>query len=398
MSSSYVSCSPRKWSQHFLWDKPKKKPSCVWIHACSVGEVASVVPLIQTLHAQGHAMHITVITRTGFEHASKQLGDMASISYLPWDLPSLMRRFVRHLQPQLLLLTETEFWPGMLKACAQQGVSIVGVNTRISNRSFPKYYATRFLWRRWLAHVDMFLPQSDVDVTRLIRMGVDANKVQAVGNLKYAITTPIVDAQALRQYVDASATRPIILLASTHDDEEQRVLKMWQVWHRQQANILLVIVPRHPERFDNVANMIKASGMTLARWSDNDNTQGADVLLVDAMGVLQSLYTIADIAVIGGSLVPVGGHNPLEAAICGRGALTGPYIHNFQQVMTDMQKASAAIVAKDDDELESLVLEMLREPEKLQKLHAHAALFMQKNTQVLKRMSDVIESFLRAGE
>lgn len=395
MPPFYASPSFHKWSQHLLFNQPHAQTNCVWVHACSLGEVTSIVPLIQLLHAHGYPIHLTVITRTGFEYASKQVGNITTISYLPWDLPTLMRRFVQCLKPQLLLLTETEFWPGMLKACAQQGVNVVGINTRISDRSFPKYYATRFFWRRCLAHVDIFLPQSDVDAERLIAMGVDATKVQTVGNLKYAITAPSVDVQRLRQRVDASGTRPIVLVASTHEDEELRFLNMWQVWHQQQPDLLLVMVPRHPERFDGVAEMIRNQGVALARWSEEANTQYADVLLVDAMGVLQSLYTIADIAVIAGSLVAsVGGHNPLEAAICGRGVMTGPYIQNFRQVMQNMQQESAAIVANDDRELESLVLTMLREPDKLRDLHAHAALFMQKNTRVLERVYGVIQPLL----
>ncbi|MDQ6991371.1 MAG: 3-deoxy-D-manno-octulosonic acid transferase [Mariprofundaceae bacterium] len=394
MLSSHASPSWRKWSQHFLLNQPQAQKDGVWVHACSLGEVASIVPLIQHLHAQGHPIHLTVITRTGFEHALKQVGDIATISYLPWDLPTLMRRFVQCLKPKLLLLTETEFWPGMLKACANQGVKVVGINTRISDRSFPKYYATRFFWRRWLAYVDMFLPQSDVDAERLIAMGVDASNVQVVGNLKYAVTVPKVNVQNLRQRVDASETRPIVLVASTHDDEEQRILKMWQVWHRQQPDMLLVIVPRHPERFDVVESMIANQGVSVVRWSQEANTQGADVLLVDAIGVLQSLYTIADIAIIGGSLVPVGGHNPLEAAVCGRGVITGPYIQNFREIMRNMQKNNAAMVVNDDEELESLVNTLLREPEQLRRLHAHAALLMQKNTQVLERVCHVVESLL----
>jgi len=383
-----------KWAQHFLWQKPKEQEHCIWVHACSVGEVASIVPLIQWLHAQGHNIHLTVITRTGFSHALKQLGDMVSISYLPWDLPTLMQRFVRQLKPKLLLLTETEFWPGMLKACHQQGVKIVGINSRISDRSFPKYHATRFFWRRWLKHVDVFLPQSEVDAERLVAMGVERTQIQVVGNLKYAITAPDVDSLVLRQRVDASGARPIILVASTHEDEEKRVISMLQVWRRQQADVLLMLVPRHPERFDDVATMIVEQGVSLARWSQEDSTQHADVLLVDAMGVLQPLYTVADIAVIGGSLVDIGGHNPLEAAICGRGAITGPYVHNFRQVMADMQKASAAIVTHDDAELETVVLEMLKHPEQLRQLNAHAALFMQKNTEVLERVCAVIDTYL----
>jgi len=393
MTSPHSSAS-HKWSQHFLWQLPKKQADCIWIHACSVGEVASIIPLIQSLHGQGHAIHLTVITQTGFAHALKQVGDMVSLSYLPWDLPTLMRRFVRQLKPKILLLTETEFWPGMLKACHRQGVKVLGINTRISDRSFPKYHATRFFWRHCLKHVDMFLPQSQVDAERLLAMGVERTHIQVVGNLKYAIMPPDVDVAALRQRVDTSGTRPILLVASTHEDEEKRIINMWQVWHRQQPDLLLLIVPRHPERFESVASMILEHGVALARWSQEDSTQHADVLLVDAMGVLQPLYTIADMAVIGGSLVDVGGHNPLEAAICGRGAVTGPYVHNFRQVMTDMQKSSAAIVTHDDMELESVVLEMLKHPKQLRHLNAHAALFMQKNTQVLEKMLTVLKNYI----
>jgi len=394
LNSHEHSPSTHKWSQHFLWQSPKEQAGCIWIHACSVGEVASILPLIQALHAQHHRIHLTVVTRTGFAHAQKHVGSMVSISYLPWDLPTLMRRFVRQLKPKLLLLTETEFWPGMLKACHRQGVKVLGINTRISDRSFPKYHATRFFWRHCLKHVNQFFPQSKVDGERLIAMGVDAECIQVVGNLKYAVQTPDVDASKLRQRIDASGLRPIVLVASTHEDEEQRIMAMWQTWHRQQPNLLLIVVPRHPERFDSVADMIQEQGIPLARWSNNDAIQHADVLLIDAMGILQGLYTIADIAVIGGSLVNIGGHNPLEAAVCGRGVLTGPYVHNFRQVMEDMQKASAAIVSHDDAELESVVLDMLKSPEALRQLNAHAALFMQTNTQVLENMLVAIHPYL----
>ena len=381
-----------KWRQHFLWEMPETRQGCTWLHACSMGEVASVLPLLRALHAQGRQLYVTVVTRTGFALAQEKLQSMAEVAYVPWDLPWQMTRFVARLQPATLLLTETEFWPGMLRACHQHGVTVIGINTRISDRSFPKYYATRYLWRRWLAHVDMFLPQSDVDAERLVAMGVAPQRVQALGNLKYAVATPVVDATALRRRLDVSGQRPILLVASTHHDEEQRILKMWATWRRIAPDLMLLLVPRHPERFEQVAEQVQAQGLSLQRWSEDCATYHADVLLVDAMGVLQSLYTIADIAVIGGSLVSVGGHNPLEAAVCGRSVITGPYIHNFRQVMADMQQASAAVVAANDDELEAAVSHSLQHPEALRDMHAHAALFMRNNQQVLVRVCDAIEA------
>jgi len=385
---------PHKWQQHFLLDMPEAKPNCIWLHACSVGEVASVIPLLQQLHVLGHTLHLTVITRTGMQHAQRQLGHIASISYLPWDLPTLMQHFVNTLKPALLLLTETEFWPGMFKACQKNNIPVVGINTRISDRSFPKYHASRYFWKRWLSPINLFLPQSPLDAERLIAMGVDAKKVRVAGNLKYAVQAPDIDSNALRKKLDPSLKRPIILLASTHDDEEKRLLAMLPAWHRLQADLLTIIVPRHPERFDHVDELIASQGLQYARWSDGQMNKNNQIILVDGMGVLQSLYSIADIAVIAGSLSPIGGHNPIEAAICGRGVITGPHVQNFRDIMSDMQIAGAAIVTNSDDELETAIARLLQHPHELRQLNGQAALFMQNKSQVLVKVLDAIAPFL----
>jgi len=395
MHTSHASLQqPHKWRQHFLLDTPKAKPNCIWLHACSVGEVASITPLLQHLHTLGHSLHLTVITRTGMQHAQRRLGDIASLSYLPWDLPTLMQRFVNTLKPGLLLLAETEFWPGMFKACQKNDIPIIGVNTRISDRSFPKYHASRYFWKRWLAPVELFLPQSILDAERLISMGVDADKTHVAGNLKYALQAPDVDCNALRRRLDSSLERPILLLASTHDNEEKRLLSMLPEWHRLQADLLTIIVPRHPERFDHVGELISTQGLQYSRWSDAQINTHSQVILIDGMGILQSLYSIADIAVIAGSLANIGGHNPLEAAVCGRGVVTGPNIQNFREIMHDMQVTEAAIVASSDSELKEAVSRLLQHPHELRQLNAQAALFMQNKSQVLINILDAIQDFL----
>jgi len=393
-TSHSSSPQPNKWRQHFLLERTTAKPGCIWLHACSVGEVASVIPLLKQLHGLGHSLHITVITHTGMRHAQRQLGSIASISYLPWDLPTFMQRFVTSLQPALLLLAETEFWPGMLKACQRNNIPIIGINTRISDRSFPKYHASRFFWRRWLAPVSQFLPQSPLDAERLIAMGVEPNKIHVAGNLKYAVQPPVVDSNKLREKLDASQKRPILLLASTHDNEEQRLLNMLPEWLSLQADLLVVIVPRHPERFDHVGELIRKQGLQYTRWSNIQANDDKHVVLIDAMGILQSLYSIADIAMIAGSLANIGGHNPLEAAVCGRGVITGPYIQNFRDIMHDMQTAGAAIVAQSDNELQKAVARLLQHPHELRELHAQAALFMQHKSKVLSNILDSIQDYL----
>ncbi|MDX8405423.1 MAG: 3-deoxy-D-manno-octulosonic acid transferase [Mariprofundus sp.] len=383
-----------KWQQHLTITLPSAHSGCIWVHACSVGEVGSVSPLILALLELGHEVHLSVVTATGFAHAQRLLGNRISISFLPWDLPGLMSRFVHRLQPALMLLTETEFWPGMLSACQRNHIPVIGINTRISDRSFPRYLTSRWLWQRWLKPVSLFLAQSNTDGERLIAIGVKKTAITTCGNLKYAITAPVVDSTLLRKRVDPTGTRPILLVASTHQGEDQRILKLWQQWHTACPDLLMLIVPRHPQRFDAVAEMIHAHGLSLARWSEGTAQAATDVVLVDAMGVLAGLYCIADLVIIAGSLEAIGGHNPLEAAICGRGVITGPHTQNFRAVMSEMQQAGGAIIAHDDTELESAITRLLHHPDEMRQLHGSAALFMHDKGHALEAMLTAIKPWL----
>ena len=389
-----------KWRQQFTLDLPAPQPGSVWLHACSVGEVSSVTPLIRALIQQGHKVHLTVVTATGFAHAERLLkhdisANTTSVTFLPWDFPTAMSRMISKLKPALLLLAETEFWPGMLAACRKQQIPVIGINTRISDRSFPRYRATSWLWKRWLAPVNLFLAQSDTDQNRLIALGIDASHVEVVGNLKYAISAPNVDATALRLQLDATRSRPILVIASTHEGEDARLLDMWPAWHAVCPELLTVIVPRHPERFDQVADLIRERGISLTRWSEPGSAETHnDVVLLDAMGLLTDLYSVADAVIIAGSLQNIGGHNPLEAAICGRGIVSGPYVQNFRDIMADMQLAEAAIICSDDQELEQAICRLLTYPHELRNLHANAALFIEDRSHVLDRMLDAIKPYL----
>ncbi len=384
-----------KWRQHLTIDLPQVQSGSVWIHACSVGEVGSVAPLIRALLDLEHSVHLTVVTATGFAHARRLLGDSISLFFLPWDVPFAMSRMIGALRPALLLLAETEFWPGMLSACKKQNIPVIGINTRISDRSFPRYKATRMLWKRWLASVTLFLPQSETDADRLISMGVSSNNIQVTGNLKYAVDAPSVDCSVLRSTLDDSATRPILLIASTHAGEDERLLNMLSAWHAVCPELLALMVPRHPERFEQVAAMIEERGLKLSRWSQQDASRHqTEIVLVDAMGVLAGLYAIADIVIIAGSLENIGGHNPLEAAICGRGVVTGPYVQNFRDMMTEMQQSEAAIISRDDRELEAAIRRLLEHPDELKALNANAALFIQDKANVLDRMLETIKPWL----
>lgn len=386
---------PCRWRQHLSLDLPPAgthRP--VWVHACSVGEVSSVAPLIEGLLDMGHAIHLSVVTDTGFAHAQRLFGDSIGIAYLPWDIPGLMHRMIAHLHPRLLLLCETEFWPGMLRSCQRLGIPVIGINTRISDRSYPRYRATRWLWRRWLKHVKLFLAQSDIDAERLRGMGVKKKRIRCVGHLKYAVRPPLVDSEALRLRVDESGSRPLLLAGSTHDDEEETLSRMFRAWKKSAPDLLLLLVPRHPQRFTPVVEAMTAAGLRTARWSEGAAGKKHDAIVIDAMGVLGGLYSIADIVFIGGSLIPHGGQNPLEAAVCGRGVITGPHMHNFTAIMQDMRQAGAAVQCRDAAEVETTVSRFITHPDELRGLHAHAAAFMQNRADVVRQMLKAIQPWL----
>ena len=384
---------PSKWKQHLTLQLPQVEANPIWVHACSMGEVASVAPLIDRMINLQHRIHLTVVTRTGFAHAKRLFGDDITISWLPWDLPFLMRRFIQHLQPSLLILCETEFWPGMLKACKKRNIPIIGINTRISDRSFPKYYKTRKLWQRWLSAVTLFLAQSPIDAQRLQQIGVPTTKIKTVGNLKFAIQAPDVDANQIRHMIDPSAQRPILIIASTHADEESQILSLLNKWQHIQANLLTLIVPRHPERFGDVEKLLQKNNISYTRYVE-ERTGHEQVVLIDTMGILTQLYTIADTVFIGGSLVDIGGHNPLEPAVCGRGVVTGKHVQNFRAVFDDMQHQGAAIIVQDKEELSAAISRLLEKPDELKQLHTQAALFMQNQNQVLDDMWHEISPYL----
>jgi len=387
--------TPAKWRQHLALDLPKVAPFSLWIHACSVGEVASVAPLIRALLQQKIPLHLTVVTATGMQHAQRCFQNQVSLSYLPWDIPTRCAKLFNHIQPHALLIAETEFWPGLLKAAKKAKTPVVSINSRISDRSFPRYKKTGFYWRYVLSSIDLFLAQSDLDAQRLQKIGIDAQRIQRIGNLKYATARPKIDKRAIHQQIDPSTQRPIVLLASSHDNEEHIMLDMLATWHKQCSNMLMVIVPRHPQRFESVAQLIQDSGFSMRRWSQN-TCEPTDVVLVDAMGILNQLYAICDIAIIAGSLTNIGGHNPLEAAIWGKGVVTGPYIQNFRQIMVEMQQCGAAIVCQNNQELAQVVQEQLAHPHQRQQLHQAAQHMMLGKDEILQKTLNALQPFINS--
>jgi len=343
----------------------------VWIHAVSVGEVLAIAPLVPRLRQRfpGRRIVISTVTETGQELAARQLGADATF-YLPFDFAFACRRALGAIQPELVLIAETEFWPRFLREAKRAGARVAIVNGRISDRSFGKYRFWRNSMRPILAHVDLFLMQSEADARRVRAIGAAEDRVWASGNLKYDLalpaTAPVVS--WLEGEVEQQKRRPLIVAGSVAAGEESPVLIAFGVVQGQWPRALLVLAPRRPDRFDAAARLVEESNRRVQRRSqlsfhaaaDPPLDQGASVLLLDSVGELPGLYRLADAVFVGGSLVPAGGHNILEPASFGKPPLFGPSMENFREMAAQFLRAGAAIQVSCPEELADAWVELIQ--------------------------------------
>jgi 3-deoxy-D-manno-octulosonic-acid transferase len=316
----------------------------VWVHAVSVGEVMAVTGLVEELDSQlgEGAVVISTTTRTGQQLARQRFG-AARCFYFPMDLPWVVRDAVRALRPRLLVLAESELWPNLLAELNQQRVPVVVVNARISDRSFPRYLRLRRLWQPFLGVLSLALAQSEEDARRFVAIGVPEARVRFGGNLKYdtrpSRSAPLVE--ALRRHLPEQAK--VLVAGSTLDDEERLLLEAWPAICARVPEAVMVLAPRHPERFGRVAALAREVRVTLIErscWSGTAMPAGS-VFLLDSIGELGSVYGLATVAFVGGSLVPAGGHNPLEPARFGVPVLMGPHYENFRDAVEALRGADA---------------------------------------------------------
>ncbi len=318
----------------------------IWVHAVSVGEVLAMTQVIEALKAQmpGWRIVVSTATDTGQKLARQRFGE-DNVFYLPLDLPFAVRPYVEALRPKLLALAESEFWPNLLRLNHASGAAVAVVNARVSNRSLPGYLRFRRLLRPMMQNVDLFLAQSDEDARRLIQIGAPSAHVQVSGNLKFEVKPPAKSAiaSAFAAAIHREQINPVIVAGSTADGEEIALLYVFRKIAARCPSALLVLAPRHPERFDAVAFLLESSGMRFqrrSRWDDATPISGG-VFLLDSIGELAGLYQVADLAFVGGSLVPRGGHNILEAAQFGKPILVGPYTENFRDIIDVFRRADA---------------------------------------------------------
>ena len=355
----------RRWSERF-GSSPilSELIPVIWVHAVSVGEVEASRPIIKALQAEypEYKILLTTMTPTGSERVKLLFADTVEHCYLPYDLPFAIRRFLKRTHPKFGIIMETEIWPNLLLQCQKTNIALVLANARMSERSakgyarFPKFIKTI------LRSVQLIAAQGQDDRQRFQQLGADIKKIHAIGNLKYEISLPASlteQAAAMRDIWDIN--RPVWVAASTHDGEEEIILNASRQVRSLFPNLLLILVPRHPERFDRVTALTQRAGFkTLRRSEHRPCSSDIEILVVDTMGELPLFYAACDVAFVGGSLVPHGGHNLLEPAALGRAVITGPHYFNFNEITKQFLQADAAIQVTDTTELAKTVIELLQ--------------------------------------
>jgi 3-deoxy-D-manno-octulosonic-acid transferase len=321
----------------------------IWVHAVSVGEVIAVSRLVEELRrtAPEHRIVVSTTTDTGQQLARKRFGE-ENVFYFPMDFAFAIRPYLRELRPELVVLAETEFWPNFLRLVHAGGARIAVVNARISDRSWPRYLRFRWAWRKMLEHVDLFLAQTEQDSSRLQAIGARSDRVQVTGNLKFDVSLPAAPpvVENLRQSLAADGAGPVLVCGSTVEGEEPPLLKAFENLRVEHPRAVMILAPRHPERFDEVAILLQQLGIQMfrrSRW--RGESLAGRVLLVDSIGELAALYALADVAFVGGSLVPRGGHNIIEPAQHGVATVVGNHTENFRDIIAFFQSRDAVRVA-----------------------------------------------------
>jgi 3-deoxy-D-manno-octulosonic-acid transferase len=378
------------------------RPHGVWLHAVSVGEVQASAALVNALQQRHPELPLTVttFTPTGAARARALFGERAQVRYLPFDLPGAVRRFFERVQPRLAVVFETELWPNLYRECGRRRVPLVLASARLSARSVDRYRRLGTLFRDTLAHTAVVAAQGQADAERFSVLGADPAGTHVTGNLKFDFEPPpdtaARGAELRRRY---APDRPLWVAGSTHGGgEEQAVLEAQRRLRTLQPRALLVLAPRHPPRFAEVAGWLSQEGVSFERRSQPTGAAAPDreVLLLDSLGELLDFYAAADVAFVGGSLVPIGGHNLLEPAALGVPILTGPHNANGAEIAALLIARGAAEVVRDAAQLAARLAALLADPQARERMGAQGRAFVAANRGALAKLLALIEPLLEA--
>ncbi|MDQ3070238.1 MAG: 3-deoxy-D-manno-octulosonic acid transferase [Acidobacteriota bacterium] len=372
----------------------------IWIHAVSVGEVLTARALVPELRARYPRLRLFVstTTMTGQQVARTHLQDVDGVFFFPFDLTFIIRRTLKLVRPRLFIVMETELWPNLLRECRRQAIRTALVNGRISARSYPRYKLARFFFKEVLADVDRFCMQGEESAQRIIEMGAEPARVVITGSLKFdsveqpsTVTSGRGQHRVLR-YFRVKPARHVVVAASTLKGEEDAVLEAFRPVQRAWPDALLIIAPRKPERFGDVVDLVRNSGLRVARRSDLpvDAEPHTDVVVLDSIGELPHLFPVATAVFVGGSLVDSGGHNILEPAIHGKAILFGPHMQNFAEIARAFVEGQGAIQVASPREFSDQLFKVLSDPVLRARLGAAARALVEANRGAKTKTMDAI--------
>jgi 3-deoxy-D-manno-octulosonic-acid transferase len=375
---------------------PAANQRVIWVHAVSVGEVLAVAGLVEELRrGSRYRIVVSTTTDTGQALARNRFGE-ASVFYFPMDFVFAIRPYLKALRPQIVVIAETEFWPNFIRLAHASGAKIAVVNARISDRSWPRYRRFHGLMQGLLANVDLFLAQTPEDAARLQDIGAPPDRMRVSGNLKFDIPTPAPPAivESLRASIKTSAAGPVLVCGSTVEGEESLLLKAFENVLVQYPQAVMILAPRHPQRFPAVAALLQQMSIRFRPRSVwNGEPLNGGVLLLDTIGELAALYALADIAFVGGSLVPRGGHNIIEPAQYGIAIVVGNHTENFRDIVSLFQSRDAVRIV-GPAELPLVLLELLANDAERSALGLRAAETMRSQIGATRRTVGELQQLL----
>ena len=385
--------------QRFGFGFPKLQDS-IWIHAVSVGEVQAALPLIHVLlqRLPLQKIIVTTVTPTGASRVVELFGEAVVHCYMPLEFPNAIRSFFTSVKPRAAMIMETEIWPNLYRGCGVRSIPLILVSARISPKSIPGYRRLVPLIRETLSHGIIIAAQSQADASRFLELGADPERTHVTGNIKFDIEFDQAIVSRGKQLRSALfACRPVWIAVSTHRGEEQQVLEAHRILLKAHPDLLLVLVPRHPERFPEVRELIEKSSFTVvSRTSDQPATASTEVFLVNTMGEVPLFFAASDISFIGGSLVPIGGHNLLEPAIQELPIITGLYLFNTEEIAENFVKHDACVVVANGVELAAAVLVLLDDPDEATKMGKRGLKVVEQNSGSLQRLLVLLEPLLNS--
>jgi len=380
-----------------------QRSASIWIHAVSVGEVLSSRPLIRALRIAypAHRLLMSTTTTTGQDVAQQFGADLDAVFYAPFDFTPVVTRALERIAPELLIVIDTEIWPNLFRACRKRGVRTMLVNGRLSDRSYGRYRLVRFFMRRVFEDVDRVCAQTATWAQRYVDIGADQSSVMVTGSVKFDALDPSMSSAVQSASDDVlscfrfTKRRPVFIAASTLRGEEEFVLKVVGRVLKIASDALIIIAPRHPERFDEVRAMAEAAGYRVqARSELRGQDSDAPIVLLDTIGELACLFQVASVVFVGGSLVPAGGHNLLEPAVFGKAIIVGPHMDNFAEITSQFVAQKAVVQVRDDTEFEIELVDLVRDRGRRERLGNAARELVESGRGATKRTMTIAAGLL----